>query len=378
MKVAFEWRLRAAEAGNAVAMAVVARGYRQGDGVERDPVLAEGWTERAVAAGGAERWDEIGSSFRFGLNSPQDSAEAAAWYRRALEKNLPSAQENYASLLLQGRGVVKDVAAARSLLESAVAAGNTAALVTLAQTLTKEAPTDLPRARTLYRDAASKKSTVALVAHGLFCQNGIGGPRDLAAARREFKTAVDLGDTAALMHLAEAMIDSDAAAGLLPDPVEARRLLEQAAAKNHAVAKAVLAKVEGGTALGAALLVGAEKKVPIATVETRAAFDVSRLDSVPRPVFQARPRYPFSLRMLGVSGQVVVDFLVDREGQVQNAYAIRSTVTGFEAAAVDAVSAWRFEPGRKNGAVVVTHMQVPIVFTLNEEAAVPPKVGGAR
>jgi hypothetical protein len=31
------------------------------------------------------------------------------------------------------------------------------------------------------------------------------------------------------------------------------------------------------------------------------------------------------------------------------------------------VSKWKFRPGRKNGHAVYTHMQVPIVFTLNED-----------
>ena len=35
--------------------------------------------------------------------------------------------------------------------------------------------------------------------------------------------------------------------------------------------------------------------------------------------------------------------------------------------AIDAVRQWKFKPGRKGGRDVPTHMQVPIVFTLNEE-----------
>ena len=59
--------------------------------------------------------------------------------------------------------------------------------------------------------------------------------------------------------------------------------------------------------------------------------------------------------------------LVDPNGDVQNAYAIRSSQREFEAAAVQAVNKWKFKPGRKGGKDVPTHMQVPIVFTLNEE-----------
>jgi protein TonB len=96
-------------------------------------------------------------------------------------------------------------------------------------------------------------------------------------------------------------------------------------------------------------------------------FDISMLDQTPVPRFQARPQYPFEMRRAGIAGEVVVDFIVDTNGDVQNAYAIRSSQREFEAAAIQAVSKWKFKPGRKSGRDVPTHMQVPIVFTLNEE-----------
>lgn len=95
-------------------------------------------------------------------------------------------------------------------------------------------------------------------------------------------------------------------------------------------------------------------------------FDLSKLDQIPVAQFQARPQYPFEMRRAGINGEVVVDFIVDTAGTVQNAYAIRSTQREFEAAAVQAVSKWKFKPGRKGGRAVNTHMQVPIVFSLNE------------
>jgi len=96
-------------------------------------------------------------------------------------------------------------------------------------------------------------------------------------------------------------------------------------------------------------------------------FDISMLDQIPVARFQARPQYPFEMRRAGIAGEVVVDFIVDTNGDVQNAYSIRSSQREFEAAAVQAVSKWKFKPGRKSGRDVPTHMQVPIVFTLNEE-----------
>ena len=96
-------------------------------------------------------------------------------------------------------------------------------------------------------------------------------------------------------------------------------------------------------------------------------FDISKLDQQPQPRFQARPQYPFEMRRAGIAGEVTVDFIVDSNGDVQNAYAVKSSQREFEAAAVTAVSKWKFKPGRKGGRNVNTHMQVPIVFTLNEE-----------
>jgi protein TonB len=96
-------------------------------------------------------------------------------------------------------------------------------------------------------------------------------------------------------------------------------------------------------------------------------FDISKLDQQPVAKFQARPQYPFEMRRAGISGDVLVDFIVDTNGDVRNAFSAHSSQREFEAAAVQAVSKWKFKPGRKNGHNVYTHMQVPIVFTLNEE-----------
>jgi RNA polymerase sigma factor (sigma-70 family) len=108
--------------------------------------------------------------------------------------------------------------------------------------------------------------------------------------------------------------------------------------------------------------------------QTRAAsqrmtqvFDISQLDQAPGPRFQARPQYPFEMRRAGISGEVVVDFIVDAEGEVRNAQAKRSSHAEFEPAAIEAVNKWKFNPGQKSGRAVATHMQVPIVFTLSTE-----------
>lgn len=93
-------------------------------------------------------------------------------------------------------------------------------------------------------------------------------------------------------------------------------------------------------------------------------FDLASLDQIPVARFQARPVYPSEMRRAGVNGQVIVGFIVDAQGNVRDARAVRSTQRDFESAAIEAVLKWKFRPGKKGGVAVNTRMQVPIGFTL--------------
>lgn len=78
-----------------------------------------------------------------------------------------------------------------------------------------------------------------------------------------------------------------------------------------------------------------------------------------------RPVYPFELGLASVTGTALVDFYVKTDGRVANAIPIRATDIRLANAAITAVSAWTFVPGRRSGQLVTTHMQVPIIFSLN-------------
>jgi len=84
----------------------------------------------------------------------------------------------------------------------------------------------------------------------------------------------------------------------------------------------------------------------------------------PRAVHQVTAEYPPGMRVSGLRGEVLVDFVVDREGRVTNAYVARSLNSAFDEAALDAVRRWEFEPGRKGDVPVNTHMRVPVHFEL--------------
>jgi protein TonB len=96
-------------------------------------------------------------------------------------------------------------------------------------------------------------------------------------------------------------------------------------------------------------------------------FDLANLDQQPVARFQAKPVYPFEMRRAGITGEVLVAFIVDSNGDVREAFAVRSSQREFEASAVQAVSKWKFRPGKKGGRNVNTKMQVPIVFSITED-----------
>jgi TonB family protein len=135
------------------------------------------------------------------------------------------------------------------------------------------------------------------------------------------------------------------------------------------------------TALTAACLLavlsvyaGASSDTPATAADKSAAgdaYDISKLDVRPKVVSQSRPVYPAELHAKGISGEVLVDFIVDTNGDVRNAFAAHSSQREFEANAVQAVSKWKFAPGQVAGHDVCTHMQVPIVFTVSADGPSP-------
>jgi periplasmic protein TonB len=54
-------------------------------------------------------------------------------------------------------------------------------------------------------------------------------------------------------------------------------------------------------------------------------FDLASLDQPPAPRTPIRPIYPTDMSRSGINGEVVIGFMVDSEGNVRNAYVIRSS-----------------------------------------------------
>lgn len=93
-------------------------------------------------------------------------------------------------------------------------------------------------------------------------------------------------------------------------------------------------------------------------------FNIADLDRVPEPVVQPAPTFPSALKREISRATVVVEFVVDTQGRVFNAFAVESTHPGFEESATTGVQKWRFRAGVKGGVKVNTRMRVPIVFRI--------------
>lgn len=148
-------------------------------------------------------------------------------------------------------------------------------------------------------------------------------------------------------------------ADLQRDDAEFARLQEQAATL----------KAEWAARTAAASEAAARRVVATQTSAAIAETSIVPTDRGPIVRVQKRPVFPFEMRRAGISGEVIVDVVVDTDGKVRNAYALRSSHREFEAAAVEAVNAWQFDPAVKGARSVNTHMQIPIVFSLSERDA---------
>jgi len=95
------------------------------------------------------------------------------------------------------------------------------------------------------------------------------------------------------------------------------------------------------------------------------AYELSELDQPPVPRLRVQPIFPFELRRAGINGEVLVEFIVDTNGDVKNASAVRSTNPAFETPAIAAVMKWKFRPGRKDGRPVDIRIQQPLKFEIS-------------
>jgi protein TonB len=86
-------------------------------------------------------------------------------------------------------------------------------------------------------------------------------------------------------------------------------------------------------------------------------------DSPPRPLKQTRPQYPQEAFVKKIEGTVLVEILIDSQGRVARARVIQS-VPLLDAAALQTVYQWVFQPAVKHGRPVATLAHIPVTFRI--------------
>jgi protein TonB len=94
-------------------------------------------------------------------------------------------------------------------------------------------------------------------------------------------------------------------------------------------------------------------------------FDVSELEKRPEAVSQVAPAYPPELRKAKIEGSVMLVFVLDEGGRVEDPRVENSTRPEFEKPALEAIRKWRFRPGMREGTAVRTYIRVPIKFRVS-------------
>lgn len=79
---------------------------------------------------------------------------------------------------------------------------------------------------------------------------------------------------------------------------------------------------------------------------------------------QKRIKYPNIARRAGIEGRVIVQFIVNEDGTIDNPRVIRGIGGGCDEEALQAVSEAKFKPGRQRGEPVRVQYSLPVIFKL--------------
>ncbi|WP_374439956.1 tetratricopeptide repeat protein [Pseudomonas panipatensis] len=152
--------LEAARQGEVEAQALLGQILLDGQGISRDPALAQTWFRIAAARGHGMARNMLGRCLEHGWGSASDAAAAAMEYARAADAGLDWGMYNLANLLATGRGVPRDPA----------------------------------RALALYRRAAELGHAKSMNLVGRHYEEGLVVPRDLAQAHAWYRRSAEAGD----------------------------------------------------------------------------------------------------------------------------------------------------------------------------------------
>jgi protein TonB len=79
---------------------------------------------------------------------------------------------------------------------------------------------------------------------------------------------------------------------------------------------------------------------------------------------RAEPRYTEIARRARIAGIVVIEAIIDRQGNVTDAHVLKGLPLGLEQEALNAIRQWKFKPGSLNGMPVAVYFNLTVNFRL--------------
>ncbi|MBI3885866.1 MAG: TonB family protein [Opitutae bacterium] len=397
-----------ARAGLVEAQLEMALAYDEGGLVTADHAKAAAWYALAAKQGAGVAEIRLGMMAETGDGLPQDFRQARAHYERAVELNDPEANLRLGILHLEGWGVPRDPEKAVALIRLAGEAGYHPAQIVLSGMYGVGVGTkaDLREATAWAERAARDNDPEGQVAKGGLVMKNISQRDDMSLARGWFQLSAEQDYSRGMLGMAATFLKgkpspADVQAGLRwlelaaeggngaaafylalgrtmtdrSDPAETEKLAQKWLGRAEAAGEHVAREVLDFSAQGMALR-EAFKQVMTVPFEDRYVqrFAAARVeaerdatdDRMPVPIKLVKPIFPTVFRLTVTDGDVLVEFVVDTQGRVREAKAVKSSHPAFAEPAVQAVQSWRFLPGRKGGRMVDTRMRVPVYFRISD------------
>ncbi len=100
-------------------------------------------------------------------------------------------------------------------------------------------------------------------------------------------------------------------------------------------------------------------------------YKLNEIGQPPKPVYFAPPKYPYEAMRKGISGKVVLKFVVAPDGRAYEPEVISSEPEGvFDEAALETIGKYKFKPAVKDGKPVACIVKLPLNFNVVESPVI--------
>ncbi|MDB5593380.1 MAG: sel1 repeat family protein [Hyphomicrobiales bacterium] len=182
----------------------------------------------------------IGEIIKEGYSVKRDPAEAAHWYKLAADRGDRQATFALALAALQGSGIPKDKALAKTLFQKAAAAGHSGALYNLGIMAIDNEIQDFKAAADYFRRAADAGNMDGAYSLAVLYREGKGVPKDLTQSAEWLRRAAAERNVAAEVEYAIMLFNGE---GVPKDEKTAARFFLRAAGRNNPVAMNRIARL---------------------------------------------------------------------------------------------------------------------------------------